>query len=249
MSGLAWIIPEWPAPPGVRAVSTLRTGGTSVGPFASLNLGDHVGDDPAAVAANRSRLVAELGLPLEPCWLCQVHGTTVVEAAPGLASPPEADAVVTGLPGLACVVLTADCLPVLLARRDGSRVGAAHAGWRGLAAGVLEATVGRVCADGGSPAELLAWLGPAIGAGAYEVGADVREALLARDPGAVDTLRPGRPGHWWLDLYAAARRRLADAGVTAVYGGSWCTATEAGRFFSWRRDGTCGRQASLIWRV
>lgn len=248
MSGPGWIIPEWPSPPGVRAVATLRTGGTSVGPFASMNLGDHVGDDPAAVAANRARLVAELGLPVDPCWLRQVHGTTVVEAAPGLAVPPEADAAVTALPGLACAVLTADCLPVLLARRDGSRVGAAHAGWRGLVAGVVEATVARLCADGGRPADLLAWLGPAIGPGAYEVGAEVREALLARDPGGGDALRPGRPGHWWLDLYAAARRRLAAAGVTEVHGGAWCTATEAGRFFSYRRDGRCGRQATLIWR-
>jgi YfiH family protein len=248
VSGPGWIIPEWPAPPGVRAVATLRSGGTSVGPFASLNLGDHVGDDPAAVAANRARLVAELGLALEPCWLRQVHGTTVVEAAPGLAVPPEADAAVTGLPGLACAVLTADCLPVLLARRDGSRVGAAHAGWRGLVAGVVEATVARLCTDDGRPGDVLAWLGPAIGPGAYEVGADVREALLAGDPGAGDALRPGRPGHWWLDLYAAARRRLARAGVTEIHGGAWCTATEAGRFFSYRRDGTCGRQATLIWR-
>lgn len=248
MSGPAWIIPEWPAPPGVRAIATVRTGGASAGPWAAFNLGDHVGDDPAAVAANRALLVAELGLPLEPCWLRQVHGTTVVEAAPGLARPPEADAAVTSLPGLACAVLTADCLPVLLARRDGSRVGAAHAGWRGLAAGVLEATVAELCTGGGRPADVLAWLGPAIGAGAYEVGADVREALLAGDPGAGETLRPGRAGHWWLDLYAAARRRLDQAGVAAVYGGAWCTATEAGRFFSYRRDGTCGRQATLIWR-
>lgn len=248
MTGTGWLIPEWPAPPGVRAVSTLRTGGHSNGPWASLNLGDHVGDDPAAVAANRARLVAQLGLPTEPCWLRQVHGTTVVDAVPAPVRP-EADAAVTDRRGLACVVLTADCLPVLLARRDGSRVGAAHAGWRGLVAGVLEATVARLCAGGGLPGDVVAWLGPAIGPGAYEVGSDVREAVLAGDPGAAEALRPARPGHWWLDLYAAARRRLARAGVTAVYGGAWCTATEAGRFFSYRRDGTCGRQATLIWRA
>jgi YfiH family protein len=229
-------------------VATLRTGGTSRGVYASFNLGDHVGDEAGAVAANRARLRAELGLGVEPYWLRQVHGTVVADAAPGLA-PPAADAAVTALPGIACVVLTADCLPVLFATRDGSRVGAAHAGWRGLAAGVLEATVRALCAAGTAPADLLAWLGPAIGPQAYEVGSDVHDALLAADPGATAALRPGRPGHWWLDLYAAARRRLAAAGVTAVYGGAACTATEADRFFSHRRDGLCGRQATLIWRA
>jgi YfiH family protein len=248
VTGLGWIVPEWPAPPGVRAVATLRSGGASSGPYGSFNLGDHVGDDPAAVAANRARLRAELELAVEPCWLRQVHGTGVAQAVAG-GSPPEADAAVTGLPGVACVVLTADCLPVLFARRDGTQVAAAHAGWRGLVAGVLEATVRALCAAGGGPADLLAWLGPAIGPEAYEVGGEVHDALLAADPGAGVALRPGRPGHWWLDLYTAARRRLGSAGVTAVYGGAWCTATEAEKFFSYRRDGTCGRQATLVWRA
>jgi polyphenol oxidase len=247
VTGPVFLIPDWPAPPGVVAIATTRSGGQSSGPYASLNLGDHVGDDPAAVAANRRTLRTELRLAAEPAWLGQVHGTTVVTAEAAY-DKPEADAAVTTARNLACVVLTADCLPVVFAARDGSAVAAAHAGWRGLTAGVLEATLTTLAARGVPAQQLLAWFGPAIGPSAYEVGVDVRDAVLTGDPGAEPALRPGRPGHWWLDLYTVARRRLARAGVEAVYGGEACTAGDPQRFFSHRRDGVCGRQATLIWR-
>lgn len=247
MSLPLFLVPDWPAPPGVVAVATTRHGGVSAGAYAGLNLGDHVGDEPGAVRENRDRLRGALDLTVEPAWLRQVHGTRVVRAVAG-GAPTDADAAVTAAARVACVVLTADCLPVLFAARDGSAVGAAHAGWRGLAAGILEATIAELGHVGAAPDTLCAWLGPAIGPAAYEVGAEVRDALLLGDPGADAALRPGQPGHWWLDLYAAARRRLAAAGVTAVHGGGLCTASDPGRYFSYRRDGRCGRQATLIWR-
>lgn len=237
---------DWAAPPAVRALATTRSGGASRAPWASLNLGDHVGDEPAAVLRNRQGLRAALGLPAEPAWLQQVHGTAVVDAA--AAGPrPAADAAWTGTPGVVCAVLTADCLPVLFCNRAGTHVAAAHAGWRGLAGGVLESTVGWLAAAGVRPESLLAWLGPAIGPASYEVGAEVRAAFLRSDPAAEDAFRPVRPGHWLLDLYAAARLRLRRAGVTAVTGGDYCTLAEPDRFFSHRRDGVTGRQATLIW--
>lgn len=238
-----WIIPEWPAPSRVRAVATTRLGGVSRPPFDTLNLGAHVGDDPQAVAANRARLAAALALPEAPRWLDQVHGSAVAEAG-GVVSRCEADASHTAAPGVVCAVLTADCLPVLLCDRAGTRVAAAHGGWRGLAGGVLEAAVAAMGVPG---QDLLAWLGPAIGPGAFEVGGEVREAFLAADPGAEGAFRPSAGGRWLADLYELARRRLARCGVSGVYGGGFCTYRDRERFYSYRRDGRTGRMASLIW--
>jgi polyphenol oxidase len=234
---------DWPAPAAVRALQTRRGGGVSSGAFASLNLGDHVGDDPLAVAANRRRLGAALQLPAEPQWLDQVHGTRVV-ALPDASSHPQADACWAVRPGVVCAVLTADCLPVLLCADDGSAVAAAHAGWRGLAAGVLEATVAALPAP---PGRCLAWFGAAIGPAAFEVGPEVRAALIAADAGCAPAFTRGREDRWHADLYALARRRLLRAGVGAVYGGGLCTAGDAAAWFSHRRDGRSGRMASLIW--
>ncbi|WP_297528071.1 peptidoglycan editing factor PgeF [Thiohalobacter sp.] len=245
MTAGLWIEPDWPAPPGVRALSTLRSGGVSRGPFAEFNLADHVDDDPAAVAANRALLRRAAGLPAEPCWLLQVHGRGVIPAGEGPAAGP-ADGSWTDRPGRVCVVLTADCLPVLLARRDGSAVAALHAGWRGLAAGVLEAGVAAL----GGGAGLVAWLGPAIGPDHFEVGPEVRDAFLAADAGAAAAFRPAaRPGHLLADLYLLARQRLARAGVGSVHGGGECTFADAKRFYSYRRDGVTGRMATLVWRA
>lgn len=246
MTALDLIRPDWAAPVHVRAVATTRTGGASRLPWASLNLGDHVGDDPLAVARNRGLLRDALGLPREPVWLKQVHGTAVVDAAVA-GDRAAADASWTTSPGIVCAVLTADCLPVLFCNRMGTHVAAAHAGWRGLAAGVLESTVAWLAAAGARPESLLAWLGPAIGPESYEVGGEVREAFLRSDPSAEAAFRPGRPDRWLLDLYGAARHRLRRAGVMAVSGGDYCTLADPDRFFSHRRDGVTGRQATLIW--
>lgn len=240
------LVPDWPLPAGVRSFMTTRTGGASDGVWSSFNLGRHVGDDPVAVAANRARLVAEIGV--EPRWLDQVHGCTVVDAAnAGNASePPRADASFARVPGVACAVLTADCLPVLFCADDGSVVGAAHAGWRGLAAGVLEAAIEALGAPG---PRLLAWLGPAIGPRAFEVGGEVREAFVALDPAAAGAFVAHSEGKWRADLYALARLRLASCGVERVFGGDACTFEDSRRFYSYRRDGQTGRMAALIWRV
>jgi polyphenol oxidase len=243
-----WVTPDWPAPATVRALSTLRTGGASGPPYASLNLGGHVGDDTTAVERNRRALRDAARLPAEPVWLEQVHGNCVKDLdSPGPAGP--ADAAVTRQPGRVCAILTADCLPVLLANDAGDRVGAAHAGWRGLAAGVIEASVNAL---GGPPGELLAWLGPAIGTRHFEVGAEVREEFLrragARDTAAVDAaFMPNARGRYTADLYALARGRLRRLGVERIYGGGECTYTDNVRYYSHRRDGRTGRQATLIW--
>ncbi len=234
------IRPDWPAPTRVQALTTTRRGGVSRGAYASLNLGDHVGDAPQAVAENRRRLRQALALPAEPCWLRQVHGAEVVTATAGA----RADGSFSEAVGVVCAVLTADCLPVLLCDEAGRWVAALHAGWRGLAAGVLERGV---AAWPGEPAALLAWLGPTIGPARFEVGPEVRQALLEGDEGAYSAFRPGRADRWLADLPALARRRLLRAGVGAVYGGTYCTHDEPERFFSHRRDGICGRNASLIW--
>lgn len=219
--------PDWPAPPGVSAFVTTRA------------LGDV--KDPAA----RERLRAML--PADPAWLRQVHGTVVVDAATVVADrPPEADASSTSAGGVVCTVMAADCMPVLLSARDGSVVGAAHAGWRGLCAGVIERTVERMRVPG---AGVQAWLGPAIGPRAYEVGDEVREAFVSKDAASAGAFAPARPGHWHLDLYAVARQRLAACGVDAVYGGGYCTHSEPARFFSFRRDAAMQRMAACIWRV
>ena len=238
---LPLLTPDWPAPPKVRALVTTRGGGVSAPPFEAFNLGSHVGDAPQAVAVNRARLRALL--PGEPCWLNQVHGLAVADAddARGV---PEADAAVARQPGRVCAVLTADCLPVLFCDRAGSVVAAAHAGWRGLAAGVLEATVTRMAV----PAQqVIAWLGPAIGPAAFEVGGEVREAFVAQDAATAAAFVPGARGKWMADLFRLARLRLARAGVSSVHGGGVCTHADRARFYSYRRDGVTGRFASLIW--
>lgn len=325
MSSPGLITPDWPAPPGVRAAFTLRRGGVSVAPYDSLNMGAAIGDTPEAVAENRRRVREALGLPCEPAWLEQVHGTHVVALDRTAASPvgtgaigrgetpapagedaargdgaaggdgaatavgrlavagganatlgqggkgvaggvpkghasmaggvpkgdasvaggvPKGDASVAWGPGQVCAIRVADCMPVLFAARDGGVVGAAHAGWRGLAGGVLEATVKRM----GSPASrLIAWMGPAIGQANFEVGEDVRVAFTGADPGAASAFLPNARGRWQCDLYALASRRLAAMGVSGVYGGGWCTFADSERFFSYRRSSQCGRMAALIW--
>lgn len=239
---LPFLVPDWPAHASVRAAMTTRAGGRSLAPFDSFNLGDHVGDDPAAVRENRVRLMSELNLAREPGWLRQVHGTRVVQLpAVGVA----ADASISVEPELACVVLVADCLPVLFCDETGSVVAAAHAGWRGLAAGVLEMTVKALPV---APARLLAWLGPAIGPQHFEVGSEVRAAFVAHDAGAAAAFQPAAtPGKWLADLYALARQRLQQSGLHRIYGGGLCTYSDAARFYSYRRDGACGRMAALIW--
>jgi YfiH family protein len=237
--------PEWPVPDGIHAAVTTRDGGVSKGAFGSLNLAEHVGDEPGAVAENRARLATRLAVPVEPAWLEQVHGTTVVAAERGPGQ--SGDAAVAREPEAVCAVLTADCLPVLFCHPDSGIVAAAHAGWRGLADGVLAETVAAMAAP---PTEILAWLGPAIGPDAFAVGPEVREAFEARDPEAAAAFVAGedRDSPLFADIYHLARLDLRRVGVTAVYGGGHCTVTEADRFFSYRRDeGVTGRMATLIW--
>lgn len=240
---LRLITPEWPAPAGVRAASTLRTGGISHPPYDSFNLALHVGDEPAHVAENRRRLRTELKLPAEPFWLEQVHGDRVLRVS-DQSTDRQADVSVTDESGRVCVVMTADCLPVLFTTRDGDRVAAAHAGWRGLAGGVLEATLAALASP---PREIMAWLGPAIGPKAFEVGTEVREAFVKADPQAASAFTANDRGRWQADLYALAYQRLSRAGVPAIYGGGYCTHREKATFFSHRRDGRSGRMATLIW--
>ncbi|WP_024619499.1 peptidoglycan editing factor PgeF [Pseudomonas kilonensis] len=235
-----WLTPDWPAPARVKACVTTRAGGVSLAPFDSLNLGDHVGDDPAAVAENRRRLTDQFAIT--PAWLQQVHGIAVVEADP--AQVATADASWTDTPGIACTAMTADCLPVLFCNRAGTRVAAAHAGWRGLANGVLEATLDSLAVPAD---EILAWLGPAIGPQTFEVGPEVREAFIAQLPQAAQAFTASpNAGKFLADIYTLARLHLAARGVTAVYGGGLCTVTDP-RFFSYRRNPRTGRFASLIW--
>lgn len=236
-----WLRPEWSAPARVRALMTTRAGGVSHGAYASLNLSERVGDDPFAVERNRGLLRA--ALPADPVWLQQVHGTDIVDAA-AVSSVPRADASWTRAHRVVCAVQVADCLPVLLADRAATVVGAAHAGWRGLAAGVVERTIEAMRIRGG---DCVAWLGPAIGQDAFEVGPEVREAFVAADPDAAAAFRPGAAGKWHADLYALARMRLAQAGVREVSGGGWCTSADEARFFSYRRSRTTGRMAALVW--
>lgn len=238
----AFIRPDWPAPPRVKAVTTTRPGGVSQPPYATFNLGAHVGDGEAAVQKNREILRQALALPAAPCWLEQVHGNRVVDVS-GAGRTPRADGCVTHQAGQVCAVMTADCLPILLCHQSGASVAALHGGWRGLAAGIIAAGV---AAQECSASQLMAWLGPAIGPRAFEVGEDVRDAFLALDPGHADAFV--RSGDRWLaDIYRLARHQLEALGVTAVYGGRWCTCTDAAQFYSFRRDGKTGRMASLIW--
>lgn len=241
MPGKSFITPDWPAPRNVKALMTTRSGGVSVGPYASLNLGTRAGDDAACVARNRD--IVREHLPQSPQWLMQEHGATVV-AAHDLGDAPAADAAWTDRPGVVCAVLVADCLPVLLCDRAGTAVGIAHAGWRGLAGGVIERTVEAMQ----RPAcELIAWLGPAIGPEAFEVGQDVYDAFVQGDAAASVAFRHRPGGKYLADLYALARQRLCGRGITAAYGGGFCTATETERFYSFRRDKVTGRMAALVW--
>ncbi|CEL31517.1 peptidoglycan editing factor PgeF [Pseudomonas shahriarae] len=235
-----WLTPDWPAPASVRACVTTREGGVSEAPFDSLNLGDHVDDRPEAVAENRRRLTDHFSI--KPAWLQQVHGIAVAQADPGIVAT--ADASWTATPGIACAAMTADCLPALFCDRAGTRVAAAHAGWRGLAAGVLEATLDSLDVPA---AEVLVWLGPAIGPKAFEVGPEVREVFINQLPEAAEAFVPSdNAGKFMADIYLLARLRLAERGVTAVYGGGFCTVTDP-RFFSYRRASRTGRFASLVW--
>ena len=238
------LIPDWNAPATVQALSTTRRGGCSAAPYVSLNLGQHVGDDPLTVAANRQRLrQGDWALPADPLWLRQVHGTQVV-ALEEFRAATDADACIAHTRDLVCAVLSADCMPLLLCDDTGSVVGAVHAGWRGLAAGVIEACVAAMAV---APARLLVWLGPAIGPRVYEVGDEVRAVFCARDAAAELAFVPSPPGKWLCDLYLLARQRLVALGVERISGGEFCTYSDVTRFYSYRRDGVTGRMASCIW--
>lgn len=236
-----WIVPDWPAPRGVRSLITTRSGGVSGAPYASMNLADHVGDDPRAYRENRRRLRTQL--PAEPLWMRQVHGVGVIEAQSWF-SGVEADGAVARAAGAVIGVLTADCLPVLFCDLEAKVVGVAHAGWRGLVSGILETTIAQMAID---PGRLMAYLGPGIGVEVYEVGEEVRDAFARVDAGAVQAFMPHTPGKFFADLYQLARQRLAKTGIMAIHGGEFCTFAEENRFFSYRRDGPTGRMASLIW--
>jgi purine-nucleoside/S-methyl-5'-thioadenosine phosphorylase / adenosine deaminase len=236
---------DWPLPAGVRAAFTTRVGGVSSEPWETFNLATHVGDVHADVAANRARLKTLLALPAEPGWLSQVHGTVVADLDAEPRGVITADAAIARQPGRVCVVMVADCLPVLFASRDGQRIAAAHAGWRGLASGVLEQTVKALGVPSG---ELTAWLGPAISQAHFEVGDEVRETFLKSDRAANSRFKMNARGRWQADLFGLARLRLASMGVTDVHGGGICTYADRERFYSHRRDGKGGRMAALVWR-
>ena len=240
------IVPSWPAPPNVRAFVTTRAGGVSSGPYATLNVGFSTADERSAVEANRARLAALL--PAEPRWLSQVHGARVVRAETVADRLEAADAAITREPHTVCAVLIADCLPVLLSDRAGTVVGAAHAGWRGLAAGVLDNTVSEICRDNTAPEDLIAFLGPAIGPRAFEVGDDFYGAFTDNDSGSAAAFERTGAGKWHADLFALARRALARCGLSEVHGGGLCTYSDAQRFYSYRRGKVTGRMAAVIWR-
>lgn len=243
-----FIIPNWSVPDSIRACTTTRLGGVSVGVYASFNLGDHVQDLADGVAQNRAALRASLALSHEPYWINQVHGTTVVKAHSGHANPVEADASWSDEKGVVCAILTADCLPVIIADKTGSCVAAAHAGWRSLLGGVLEKTVKALPSEAD---QLVAWLGPAIGITAFEVGNEVRDAFIEKDPAAVKGFirHKEKEEKWWGNLALLAKQRLANAGVETVFASGLCTYTDPKRFYSYRRDGQTGRMATLIWRT
>ncbi|MGH8469120.1 MAG: peptidoglycan editing factor PgeF [Gammaproteobacteria bacterium] len=237
------ITPDWPAPRWVRACSTTRMGGMSLAPYDSFNLAEHTGDDPMAVRANRNALYAALRIGVPPRWLEQQHGARVMDPADADAGP-QADGACTSAAGIGCAVLTADCLPVLLCDRDGTRVAALHCGWRGIARGIIEAGIAAMQRP---PSRLLAWLGPAIGPTVYEVGEEIREAFTALTGPLAASFQPASAGRWTLDLTGAVRMLLEQHGASCVYGGEHCTYAEADRFFSHRRDGVTGRMATCIW--
>ncbi|WP_455425447.1 purine nucleoside phosphorylase YfiH [Dryocola sp. LX212] len=237
------IIPQWPLPPGVGACSSTRIGGVSLSPYDAMNLGAHCGDNPDCVEENRRLFYAASGMPSKPVWLEQVHGKAVLRLTGEPYASKRADASYSNTPGTVCAVMTADCLPVLFCNKAGTEVAAAHAGWRGLCDGVLEETV--ACFKD-SPENIIAWMGPAIGPGAFEVGPEVREAFMQKDAKADAAFRPAGE-KYFADIYDLARQRLANAGIGQVYGGDRCTHSEAGDFFSYRRDRITGRMASFIW--
>ncbi|MGZ8955580.1 MAG: peptidoglycan editing factor PgeF [Methylovulum sp.] len=237
-----WLVPDWPAPANVRAAITLRTGGVSSGPYASLNPAAHVGDDIEVVRQNREIIKGMLDLPTEPVWLEQIHSNLAVKAIRG-SSPQQADASYTSDAGVVCAVLTADCLPLLVCARDGSQVAAIHAGWRGLLAGVIGNTLMAM-----SQQDCLVWLGPAIGPECFEVGSEVREAFLEKSNKNMSAFKLQDNGQWLADIYQLARIELAALDINNVYGGQFCTVTEQERFYSYRRDKETGRMATLIWR-
>jgi polyphenol oxidase len=238
-----WLVPDWPAPARVRAFVTTRAGGVSTGQYASMNLGSRSGDVPSDVASNRA--IVRRHLPADPRWMVQVHGTAVADLDKlSEGTPATADAALTRNEGRVAVVLTADCMPLFLCDDRGRSVAVAHAGWRGMAAGVIEETVAALAVE---PRRVMAWMGPTIGPSAFEVGAEVREAFVAVDAAAASAFKPHNAGKYFADLYALARRRLQRAGVTAIYGGGFCTYREADRFFSYRREQKSGRMGAFIW--
>lgn len=242
-----WITPDWPAPSTVKAVMTTRHGGYSQSPYDAMNLGDHVGDDVSMVQKNRDSLKAQLNLSQEPLWLTQVHGIAVANADDqSIQAGLEADAAVAKQQGSVCSIMTADCLPVLFCNKQGTAVGAAHAGWRGLQAGVLEATVKALHCDN---ADVMAWMGAAIGPDHFEVGAEVREAFISAQADAVDAFKLSNNEKWLANIYQLATLRLQAIGVTKIYGGSECTYSDSTRFFSYRKAHKTGRMASLIWII
>jgi len=240
---LGWLLPDWPAPAQVRAVMSSRLGGVSRAPYDSMNLATHVGDDPADVQQNRQHLVEVLSLPAEPLWLNQVHGTRIVDVASD-AEGTDADGSIARGPQRPCVVMTADCLPVLICDRKGTQVAAVHAGWRGLVNGAIEAAIEKFDAPAD---ELLVWLGVAIGPQHFEVGNEVREAFMQYDAGASEAFVATTAGKWLADIYRLAHRRLAMLGISAVYGGGGCSYADETHYYSYRRDRDCGRMAALIW--
>lgn len=242
----AWIVPDWPLPPGVKSLMTTRFGGVSQAPYDSFNLGDHVGDDPAAVAANRAKVCAKIGTV--PVWLNQVHGTRVIDVADFSSATniqPEADAAFSYKPDVACVVMTADCLPVLFCDAAGTVVAAAHAGWRGLLAGVLEKTVDAMDVPGEN---IMAYLGAAIGPDVFEVGDEVYGEFVKRDQSSLQAFSQSGPGKWFCDIYSLACQRLQSKGIQRIFGGGYCTLTDTQRFYSFRRNAITGRMASMIWK-
>ena len=240
-----WIVPDWPAPANVKAFITTRSGGVSVGPHASFNLGLRAGEAPQTVALNRALL--QQHLPQTPKWLRQVHGTRVVDADV-IDDSPDADASVARNRGTVCAIMIADCLPVLFTNRAGTHVASAHAGWRGLSGGVIANTVQALRDAGDDPADLLAYIGPGIGPSAFEVGQDVYDAFTLADAPAAAAFAPHAPGKWLADIFTLARRALARAGVTQIHGGGLCTYSDSQRFYSYRRDKITGRMAAFIWR-
>ncbi len=246
-----YIVPDWPAPPNIHAATTLRTGGVSEGQYLSLNPAQHVGDDSKLVKQNRQIIREILTLPSEPVWLDQIHSSRAVEATNIAVLPEQADASFTDVTGVVCAVMTADCLPLLVCSKDGLRVAAIHAGWRGLLAGIISNTVHtlktKVKSTSYHPEDFLVWLGPAIGPGCFEIGSEVRDAFLDKSTDYASAFKEWGNDKWMADIYQLARIELFALGIDGIYGGAFCTFTESERFYSYRRDSQTGRMATLIW--